>query len=179
MNDLQDALTGALNEAAHEGEVHIERLLTGARAAGLRYRRRRRILVAGGSALAALVPVVLVAAGLALYRSEDNKRPVEPVAAPSPAATQAPTPTPTTEAARAAPPQLPILAGVPSAQKAASTVGRGAFHVGVGELPFTVATMQWTSDSGLERVLLTPNATPEPTRNTDPTVATTDSKVTI
>src|SRR5689334_20256807 len=125
MNDLQDALTGALNAAAHEDEVHIERLLTGARAAGLRYRRRRRILLASSTALAALGPVVLVAAGLALYHHPG--RSIESVAGPSPAVTQAPVPTPTTEASRAArAPQLPVLIGAAPAQKAVSTVGRGS-----------------------------------------------------
>jgi len=178
MNDLQDALTGALNAAAHEDEVHIERLLTGARAAGLRYRRRRRILLASSTALAALVPVVLVAAGLALYHHPG--RSIESVAGPSPAVTQAPVPTPTTEASRAArAPQLPVLIGAAPAQKAVSTVGRGSFHVDVGALPFTVATMQWSSTAGLERVLVTPNVVPERGRTTDPTVAGLDSRVTI
>jgi len=180
MNDLQDALTGALNAAAHEDEVHIERLLTNARTAGLRYRRRRRLVLAAGTALAALVPVLLVAAGLALYGGPG--RPIEAVAGPSPAApaTRTPAAAPATPAAGdpGAAPQLPVLIGAAPAQKAVSTVGRGAFHVGVGELPFSVATMQWSSTAGLERVLVTPNLTPEPGR-TDPTVVGRDPRVTI
>lgn len=182
MNDLQDALTGALNAAAHEGEVHVERLLINARAAGLRHRRRRRILLAGGSALAAVVPVLLVAAGLAFYGGPG--RPVEVGAgpdAPAAATTTAPSlaATPMSTATVTAPPQLPILADGLSAQKAVATVGRGAFHVGVGELPFGVSTMQWTSHSGLERVLVTPDVSPEPTRTTDPTAVALDANVTI
>ncbi len=186
MNDLQDALTGALNAAAHEDEVHVERLLINARADGLRYRRRRRILLAAGSALAASVPVLLVAAGLAFYGGPGrpvgvgagpNTPTAAMTAAPTPAATTVPTAVPTATVATA--PQLPVLVGGISAQKAVSTVGRGAFHVGLGELPFNVATMQWTSYSGLERVLVTPDVSAVPTRATDPTTAARDSKVTI
>ena len=76
MNDLDEALTGALNAAAHDGEVHVERLLTNARAAGLRYRRRRRVLVAGGAALAAVLPVVLVLVGWVAVRPAKRVRKV-------------------------------------------------------------------------------------------------------
>jgi hypothetical protein len=182
MNDLQDALTGALNAVAHEDEVHIERLLSNARAVGRQYRRRRHVLLAGGGALAALVPVLLVVAGLAFYGGGPGQ-PVEVGAGPdAPAvATAAPTaaPSPVSTAALAAPPQLPVLKGGLPAEKSASAVGRGAFHVGVGELPFSVATMQWTSDSGLERVLVTPTPAPEPTDSTDPSVAAGGSRVSI
>jgi hypothetical protein len=106
--------------------------------------------------------------------------PIESVAGPSPAAPATRTPGATTATeARPAAPQLPVLVGAAPAQKALTTVGRGAFHLGVGDLPFTVATMQWTSYSGLERVEVTPNVTPEPGRNSDPTGVGRDSRVSI
>jgi hypothetical protein len=46
-------------------------------------------------------------------------------------------------------------------------------------LPFSVATMQWSSTAGLERVLVTPNIVPERARSTDPTAVGRDSRVTI
>src|SRR5256885_7136529 len=57
--DLNSALTDAL-QAAADDEVHVERLLDGARSRGLRYRRRRHLAALGGAVLS----VALLLGGL-------------------------------------------------------------------------------------------------------------------
>ena len=50
MLELNSALRDAL-QAAADDEVHVERLLDGARSRGLRYRRRRHVTALGGAVL--------------------------------------------------------------------------------------------------------------------------------
>src|SRR4051812_42182779 len=63
MTDLDRALHATLNRVADD-DVHVEQLLAGARASGVRYRRRRRIgrgvgmgVAAGAAVLAVTVSV--------------------------------------------------------------------------------------------------------------------------
>ena len=159
MNDLDVALTGALNAAAHSDEVHIERLLTGARVSGLRYRRRRRVLLTGGSALAVILPVLLVVVGLSFFGGGPG-RAIQSGSGPVvPSATQTPAPATAVPSPVAADPTtgLPLLDEATSIKKLPSVVGRGAFHIGLAGVSFAVATVQWTSGAGLERVVVTPD----------------------
>ena len=153
MTDLNSALTGALRTAADEDDVHVERLLAGARRSGVRYRRRRRLAM---STCGAALSVALAAGGLAVVRPLWAARSdTGPSVAGSPAlrssapSTPAPAQSPTSMTEM---PQLPEAPGATTVLQAPAEVGRNPLlvHVTLAKLSRPARMVQFISGDGRE-----------------------------
>ncbi|MGY0004675.1 hypothetical protein [Micromonospora sp. I033] len=148
MTDLDRALHETLTRVADE-DVHVDRLLDGARAAGTRYRRRRRFrLAAGAAGLSAGAVAVVLTLTAALSPSAAPGPGLGPASglSPEPKVTMsAPSPsTPPTPTPRTTLPTPPVAAGAATAVDSAAEVGRPLLlHLSLARLPFPVTGAQY------------------------------------
>jgi hypothetical protein len=123
MSDLDDIVRTSLTTVADD-DVHVERLLAGARAEGLRRRRRQRFASAAG--VVAGIAVVTVAATVAL----------RPAHVPDPASVPSVLPTGRPLPGAVSPLQDPgVLGAVP------------ALHLSMTSVPFEVSTVAYDADN--------------------------------
>ncbi|MFU8870994.1 hypothetical protein [Micromonospora sp. SL4-19] len=145
MTDLDRALHETLTRVADE-DVHVERLLAGARTMGTRYRRRRRFgMAAGAAGLSAGAAAVVLSLTAALSPSAGRGPGSGPEPRPS-AAT--PTPTPSAPSSSTPPmtafPTPPVAAGAATAVDSANEVGRPLLlHLSLARLPFPIIHVQY------------------------------------
>jgi hypothetical protein len=129
MTDLDRALHDTLTRVA-DGDVQVERLLAGARATGVRYRRRR---VGIAAVVATSVGTAALVLAMTALRPHDTRPPATP---PSPAA-PASTPAPSTSPPSTAIPALPLVAGAPTADADPNAVGQPLLgHLSLTRAPF-------------------------------------------
>jgi hypothetical protein len=139
-----------------EDDVHVERLLAGARASGVRYRRRRRLAVVAGAALSAAAVGTAVAVAGALLPTTGDPAAAPPVTTGAPSAP--PSGAPASAATGAPPPRttlpaLPPAVGAPSAQSDPAQVGRPQLvHVSLDALPFPADVVQYLASADGERL---------------------------
>ncbi|MEV6928746.1 hypothetical protein AB0M46_30235 [Dactylosporangium sp. NPDC051485] len=150
---VADTLTQVVSD-----DVHVERLLNGARASGIRYRRRRRLTIVAATALAVAAVGTAGALAAAMLPATGNM-----AAAPTPitdAPSAPPSVRPTATAADLTQtmtqlPALPPAADAPSALSDPAQVGRPLLiHLGLDVLPFPVRNVQYLASSDGERLYL-------------------------
>ena len=149
MTNMKSTLTETLQAVATDEDVHVERLLAGARRAGVRYRRRHRMVVLGCTVLSC----AMIAGGLAVVRPLWAGRPttvsVAPANSPAPSATVPSSPAPS---AMTAMPSLPLAPAASPALTAPDEVGRNPLllHVWLATLPFPATNVQALNIGGQE-----------------------------
>ncbi|WP_432837417.1 hypothetical protein [Dactylosporangium sp. CA-092794] len=156
MTGLDRMVSDTLTRIADD-DVHVERLLAGARAGGLRLRRRRRLAIVAGAALSVAAVGTGIALAAALLPAAPGGVPAAPPVTSGPAPVSAgPAPSAT---ARTLPPPLeslpalPVAAGEPTALSDPSAVGRPLrIHLGLDALPFPVDLVQYLSSTDGERL---------------------------
>ncbi|WP_030437085.1 hypothetical protein [Actinoplanes subtropicus] len=161
MTDLDRALHSTLTRVAEE-DVHVERLLAGARASGIRYRRRRRIglgvgaSVSAGAAVLALSMTVTAAVGRS---AGPGPAPGSGSSAAPPSAPPRFTPTPSAVPMTTVP-TPPVVAGGVSAADSAAEVGRPLrLHLSLDRAPFPTDDAQYQQLIGARQELLTVDGT--------------------
>jgi len=151
MTNMNSTLTDTLRAVAADEEVHVERLLDGARRAGVRYRRRHRMVVFACTVLSC----ALIVGGLAVVRPLWAARPatvaVAPVNSPPPSLA---VPSSSAPSAMTAMPSLPPAPAASPAQTAPDEVGRDPLllHVWLAALPFPATNVQTLSIGGQESI---------------------------
>jgi hypothetical protein len=157
MIDLEQHLTESLAAvAADRDDVHVERLLAGARSTGLRYRRHRQLLGTGSAVLAGLAVTALVAGGVALAGTGNRgTRTAAPAVTVAPSGTGGPVPSLSARTFTVVP-ALPAAPGAPSLLAAPGTLGQPPLlHLTLDRLPYPAAGMQWTVLDRFERLYVT------------------------
>ncbi|MFG2044911.1 hypothetical protein [Dactylosporangium sp. NPDC048998] len=156
MTGLDRVVTETLARVADD-DVHVERLLAGARAGGIRYRRRRRLAIAAGAAFSVAAVGTAVALTTALLPTTAGGMPAAPPATTA-VPSAAPSATPTTAAAlpqTTAPPLLPPADGAPSALSDPAQVGRPwLVHLSMDVLPFPATVVHYQTSTDGEWVQL-------------------------
>ncbi|MFI5914734.1 hypothetical protein [Dactylosporangium sp. NPDC051541] len=157
MTDLDRVVADSLARAADD-DVHVERLLAGARADGTRRRRRRLLVIAGSmaSVTAAAGSTLAVAASLLPWA------PQQPAGPPLSAPTSAPTPTPASANGSAQPTaaapvlleRFPPMPVVPGAVTPESVGDPGELHIGLATPPFPIRTGQFHTSRDGEWMIL-------------------------
>ncbi|MGW5667489.1 hypothetical protein [Micromonospora sp. NPDC003776] len=148
MTDLDRALHETLTRVADE-DVHVERLLAGARTSGTRYRRRRRFGIAAGAAgLSAVAVAVVLSVTAALSPSATPGTGLGPASGSGPeprSATPLPSPsTPPTETPSTILPTPPVAVGAATAIDSADEVGRPLLlHLSLARSSFPIIGVQY------------------------------------
>ncbi|MFC0505311.1 hypothetical protein [Micromonospora costi] len=149
MTDLDRALHETLTRVADD-DVHVDRLLAGARTAGVRYRRRRRWgLALGATGLSAGAGAVVLSLTAALSPGagpvpEAGLGPGVATPSPPPSPSSSPSPRSPRPAPMTVLPTPPVAPGAPTAVDSADAVGQPLMlHLGLARLPFPIIGMQY------------------------------------